>query len=427
MNLTETLAALLAVMVLFLPSPTQAGESGTATVSLIPSPGDGAKYWPRWRGPSGQGLIDGDGYPTRWSATENVLWRVAVPGSGNSSPIVWGDFIFVTTAAPEGKSRGIVAFRRADGKQLWQALAPEAHPESAHRKNGLASSTPTTDGERVYAYLGNHGVLAVDFTGKQVWHRNLGRFEAYHGTASSPLLHDDRLIVVQDHGGRSFIGAFDKKTGDELWRTNRPSQVGWSTPIAIRAGGREEIVYSAQQQVEAYDPKTGERLWKARGNTFETIPTPVVGHGLLYASSGRAGPTLAIRPGGSGDVTKSNVVWRASKGSPFVPSPVLDGDYLYMVNDMSAVVTCYEAKTGEVMWQGRLGRAQREGFSASPVAVDGRIFITSDDGLTFVLAAGPEFELLHTNNLEERVLASPALVDGRWYFRTERHLLAIGE
>jgi outer membrane protein assembly factor BamB len=213
--------------------------AGAAEVSLVASPGEGAKNWPRWRGPSGQGLVTGEGYPVRWSAEEKVLWKVPVPGLGNSSPIVWGDRIFLTASTPDGKSRGIIAFRRTDGERLWQALAPEAPPEGTHRKNGLASSTPTTDGERVYAYLGNHGVLAVDFEGKQVWHRSLGRFEAYHGTASSPLLHGDALIVVQDHGGRSFIAALDRKTGEELWRTDRPSQVGWSTPIAIRAGDRE--------------------------------------------------------------------------------------------------------------------------------------------------------------------------------------------
>jgi outer membrane protein assembly factor BamB len=419
-------------LLLLLPAGRADGPSETKTetesreVTLTPSPGDGAKYWPRWRGPSGQGHVDGKGYPDRWSSEENVIWKVPVPGSGNSSPIVWGDFIFLTSAAENGKSRGIVAFRRSDGKQLWEARAPESRPEQSHRKNGLASSTPTTDGQRVYAYLGNHGVLAVDFEGKQVWHRSLGSFEAFHGTASSPLLHEERLIVVQDHGGGSFIAALDTRNGDELWRTSRPSKVGWSTPIAIRAGGREAIVYSAQQQVEAYDPTSGKLLWKVRGNTFETIPTPVVGHGLLFASSGRAGPTLAIRPGGSGDVTKSSVVWRAVKGSPFVPSAILHDDYLYMVNDMSAIATCYKARTGEVMWQGRLGRVQREGFSASPVVVDGKVFFTNDDGVTFVLAAGPEFELLRTNDLGEPVLASPALVDGRWYFRTTRHLLAIG-
>ncbi len=407
--------------------PLAAAESGE--VAMIEATGEAAAFWPRWRGPSGQGQVRGEGYVDTWSENENVLWKVPVPGQGNSSPIVWGDRIFLTTAYDGGNRRSILSFQRSDGKLLWEAFAPATEPEAAHGKNGHASSTPTTDGERVYAYLGNHGVLAVDLAGKSVWRVAFeGGFQAYHGTASSPLLYRGKLIVAQDHGGESgsFIAALDTKTGRQLWRTPRDARVGWSSPIAVDAGGRDEIVLSGQKAVVAYDPETGKELWRAEGNTFEAIPTPVVGHGHLYASSGRAGPTLAIRPGGSGDVTKSHVTWQTPKGSPFVPSTVLDGPYLFMVNDMAAIASCFEAKTGETLWQGRLGTARREGFSASPVALGGKVFFTNDDGETFVLKAGPELEVLKVNRLGERVLASPALVDGRWYFRTEKHLLAIG-
>jgi outer membrane protein assembly factor BamB len=178
--------------------------------------------------------------------------------------------------------------------------------------------------------------------------------------------------------------------------------------------------------VHAYDPDAGKELWRCNGNLYEVIPTPVVGYGMLFCSSGRAGPTLAIRPGGRGDVSSSHVVWSSPRGSPFVPSPILYGEYLYMVNDMASIVTCFEAATGKVMFQGRLGVAQREGFSASPVAVDGKVFFTNDDGETFVLRAGPKFELLHVNQIGEPTLASPALVDGHWYIRTDSHLIAIG-
>ena len=225
----------------------------------------------------------------------------------------------------------------------------------------------------------------------------------------------------------SFVAAFDKATGETVWWTEREHNTGWGTPIAIHTGERDEIIVSSQHEVTAYDPDDGSELWNARGNLFEVIPTPVVGHGLVFASSGRAGPTLAIRPGGSGDVTDTHVVWSSPKGSPFVPSPLLYGDLLYMVNDMQSVATVYEAATGELMYQGRMGRAARESFSASPIGVDGKVFFTNDAGETFVLRAGREFELMHVNSLGEATLASPALVDGTWYFRTAGHLVAIGD
>jgi outer membrane protein assembly factor BamB len=403
-------------------------------VRMIVPGGEAMKYWPFWRGPSGQGLVDGKGYPSTWSGTENILWRVQVPGRGHSSPIVWADRIFLTTAAADGSSRSVLCYRRADGKLLWERAVPEAPAERLYPKNTYASSSPTTDGRLVYAYFGNAGVVAVDFDGQIVWHATFGPVSLYHGPGGSPLLYKDRLILFQEQRlmdrsattGPGFMVALDSKTGRELWRQTRTPQPGWGTPIAIQAGGRVEIIVSSSRRIEAFDPATGALLWYSTGNTFEVIPMPVVGHGLVYCSSGRAGPTFAVRPGGSGDVTASHVVWSTPKGSSFVPSPLLLGDYLYTVNDMASVVTCHHAKTGEVVGQFRLGEAKREGFSASPVAVDGKIFFTNDDGETFVLNPAPDFKLLHVNRLGEQTLASPALVDGRWYIRTAGHLLAIG-
>ena len=305
---------------------------------------------------------------------------------------------------------------------------PETSPEQAQGKNGHASGTPTTDGQRVYAYFGSHGLLCVDFDGNQVWQRSFGPIRSLHGTACSPLLYRDRVIVYQNQrAGAGFIVAVDKLTGQTLWKTARQERVGWGSAVAIRADDHDEIIVSSQQRVYAYDPQTGKVLWTCRGNNFEVTPTPVVGHGLLFCCSGRSGPTLAIRPGGSGDVTDTHVVWSVRKGSPFIPSPLLYGDYLYMVNDMVSVARCYDARTGELMWQERLGRPQREGSSTSPIGVDGKVFFTNDDGATFVLQAGPELKLLHVNRLGERVLASPALVDGRWFLRTDKHLFCIGQ
>ena len=399
--------------------PVTLAAAEPADVSMIEVEGEGARYWSRWRGPSGQGYVQGEGYVDSWGEDRNILWKVEVPGSGNSSPIIWGDSIFLTASSDRGDERSIVSFRRSDGELRWQTTAPGGSTERAHPKNGHASGTATTDGERIYAFLGDHGLLAVDFNGDRVWHQDLGR-------ASSPLLYRDSVVVVQDQRGDSYLAAFDKESGRQLWRTERSQSVGWNSPVAIRVGDRDEIVVSGQHQVQAYDPQTGNELWRARGNTFEVIPTPVVGHGLVFCTSGRAGPTLAIRPGGSGDVTDTHIAWKVAKGSPFVPAPIIVGDELFMVNDMMSVVTIYDARSGEVRSQGRLGTAARESFSAAPVTVDGKVFFTNDDGDTFVLEAGPEIEILRVNRLGERILASPALVDGRWYFRTAQHLLAIG-
>jgi outer membrane protein assembly factor BamB len=400
-------------------------QSVTASVQMIAVEGEAARYWSRWRGPGGQGVAADKGYPDAWSDTENVLWRTKVPGRGHSSPIVWADHIFLTTAYSDGRA-SVLAFRRSDGRPLWEAVAPDRTPEHIHQKNSHASATPSTDGTLVYAWFGNKGAMAVSFDGKVVWHRSLGSFDNYHGTAGSPLLYRDRLILFQDHAGGGFVIALDAKTGKQLWRTVRPGTVGWSTPVAIRAGQRNEIIVSSQRRVHAYDPDSGKELWSASGNLFEVIPTPVVGHGLVFCASGRAGPTLAIRPGGSGDVTGTHIAWQSPRGSPFVPSPLLYGDQLYTLNDMASIATSFEAATGKVLWQGRLGVATREGFSASPVAVDGKVFFTNDEGETFVVRASPTFELLRVNRLKAQVLASPALVDRRWYFRTNSELLAIG-
>lgn len=409
-------------------SPPRMEGQGSDGVMMIPADGEGAAYWPRWRGPSGQGLVAGDDdYTDTWSDTENVIWRTPVPGSGNSSPIVWDERIFLTTAYDGGRRLSLLAFDRASGEPLWESFAPEGRVEYVHQKNGHASATPTTDGKRIYVSFGERGLAAFDMDGAMVWHQDLGHLDNYWGTAGSPLLYEDRIIVYQDTSSNSFVAAFDKENGEEIWLTRRNASVGWGSPIAIRVNGRDEIIVHSQQRVTAYDPESGNELWFCDGSTFEVIPTPVVGYGMLFCSSGRAGPTLAIRPGGEGDVTDTHLVWTSPRGSPFVPSPVLYDDQLYIVNDMNAIVTSFSATSGDTQFQGRLGVARREGFSASPVALDGKVFFTNDNGETFVLRAGPEFEILHVNELGERVLASPALVGGRWYMRTETSLLAIGK
>jgi len=407
------------------------GADEADAVRMVLPAGDHAKYWPCWRGPTRQGLAVGAAeYPDKWSDTENVLWKVAVPGKGNSSPIVWKDRLFLTTAYDNGKKRSLLCFDRGNGKKLWECFVPPGKPEGAYGKNGWASGTPATDGERVYGYFGSFGVVAVDFDGKQAWHASLGEINTLHGMAGSPLLYKDKVILYQDQEGQTggFVVALDKASGKELWKTQRRESVGWGSPIAVSVNGKDQIIVSSQSRVCAYDPASGKEIWTCGGNLVEVIPTPVVGHGMIFCCSGRAGPTLAIRPDGTGDVTRSDkLVWKTIKGSPFVPSPLLYGDYLYMVNDMVSVVTCFEARTGKLMWQKRCGQATQQGFSASPVGVNGKVFFTNDEGETFVLAAGPEFRLLHVNRLNAKTLASPALVDGSWYWRTERELLCVGK
>jgi outer membrane protein assembly factor BamB len=323
----------------------------------------------------------------------------------------------------------MLAYNRADGKLLWQTPVPSSGVEHVYAKNSRASATPTTDGQLVYASFGTHGLAAFDYSGKIVWHRQLGQLRNYHGSAGSPVLYKDRIFLYQDHDGsenlRSFVAAFDARTGKDLWWKDRVETVGWGTPIVIRADGRDELIVSSQRRVYGYDPDSGAELWSVRGNTFEVIPTPVVGHGLVFCSSGRAGPTFAIRPGGKGDVTATHVAWSSPRGSPFVPSGIIHGDLLYLVNDMQSILTVFDAKTGAPAYQDRLGEPRREGFSSSPVAVGNKLFFTNDDGETFVVEAGPTFKLLRVNRLNARVLASPALVDGVWYWRTDRELLAI--
>ena len=426
-SIVRVLLIVLPAVVLLLSSQRLEGQQSAPAVHMVGDTGEAAKYWARWRGPSGQGLVTGTGYPDSWSGTENVKWKVPVPGSGNSSPIVWGDRIFMTTAYDNGRRLSIVAFRRTDGVKVWETFAPEGRtPYGNHYKNGFASATPATDGQRIYASFGPRGLLAVDMNGKQVWFRDLGAMDAYHGTAGSPLLYKNRLILYQDQSRNSFIAAFDTQTGKTMWTTPREASVGWGTPIAVHVVDHDEIIVNGQLRVQAYNPDTGAELWSCGGSTYEVIPTPVVGYGMVFCSSGRAGPTLAIRPGGKGDVTRSHLAWASQRGSPFVPSPILYGEHLYMINDMQSIVTSFEATSGKLMWQNRLGVARREGFSASPVAVDGKIFFTNDEGETFVLKAGPTFELLRTNKIGEGTLATPALVDGRRYIRTESNLFAIG-
>jgi hypothetical protein len=398
-----------------------AGPAALEIAPILPAPG-AENEWPRWRGPSGQGRSSETGLPLRWSASENVAWKAPVPGRGHSSPVIWGERIFLTTAFDNGKRRSLVCLRRADGEPLWTADAPFVEPEGrVIAKNSYASATPATDGERVVAFFGNTGLVAFDFDGDLLWHVPFEPFDAMHGTGASPVLCGGLAILFQEQSDKDSIGiAVDKRSGEKRWQVKLPRALGWSTPQPLRVGGRDELVYGAHRTVLAFDPASGAELWRCDGPTIEVVPTVVYGNGLVYSASGRNGPTLALRPGGSGDVSASHLAWKVTRGAPHVPSPVLSGELLYLVNDRG-LLTCLDAETGATVYQKRL-----EGqFSASPIAADGKIYLTNESGDTFVVRDGRDFEILAVNPLGEGVLASMAVLGGRIYIRGERHLFAI--
>lgn len=416
--------------------------------------------WPQWRGPDGQGVSVEKGLPTEWSATKNVKWKTPIEGRGHSSPIVWGKKIFLTTALDgkqiPGRPAGVthkmsdgsdfvhpdalgadlthtlkvICVDRATGKILWERVAYEGPvKDSRHKLASFASSTPATDGKLVFAFFGSEGLYAYDYNGKLVWKKSLGTL----GTASvgygvSPILYEN-LVLMQcdDSGGHSFIAAFDKKTGNEVWRVAREVDITWTTPVLVHAANRVELVTAAAEAIISYDPLTGKELWRHKGLQSNAVPTPVVSHDLVVVSSGSPlKVALALRAGGSGDVTgTSQLVWSYNKGTAYVPSPIMYGNYVYLMTGNGSI-TCLDAATGKVEYEGaRVPKATM--FLASPVAFEGKILLTSEEGETFVLKAGPKHEVLGTNSLGEAVYASPAIADGRIFIRGEHTLFAIGK
>ena len=414
--------------------------------------------WPQWRGPEGQGVSSETGLPTEWSATKNIKWKTPIAGRGHSSPIVWEKRIFLTTAIEgepiPGKKAGVthkmadgsdfvhpdamgadrkhtfkvVALDRETGKILWERVAYEGPvSDSRHKKASFASSTPATDGKYVFAFFGTEGLYAYDYAGKLVWKQNLGTL----GTASvgygvSPILHQN-LVIMQcdDSGGKSFIAAFDKKTGKEVWRVARKVDLTWSTPVLVRAGRRTELIASAAEAIIAYDPLTGKELWRHKGLESNAVTTPVVSNDLVVLTSGYpAKVVLAIKAGGSGDITGTpQLVWKYNKGTAYVPSPILYGDNLYLMTGNGSI-TGLEAGTGKVLYEA--ARVPKPAaFMASPVAFEDKILLTSEEGDTYVIKAGAKHEVLRTNSLGEPVYASPAIADEKLFIRGEKHLYCI--
>jgi outer membrane protein assembly factor BamB len=432
---------------------------GLTLVLLLNAQAGAAADWPQWRGPAGQGISVEKNLPTEWSTTKNIKWKTPIAGRGHSSPIVWGKKIFLTTALDgeqvPGRTPGVthkmsdgsdfvhpdavgadlkhtfkvICLDRETGKILWERVAYEGPVhDSRHKKASFASSTPATDGKYVFAFFGSEGLYAYDMNGKLMWKQDLGKL----GTASvgygvSPIIYGNFVIMQCDESGfNSFIAAFDKKTGKEAWRAKRKVDVTWSTPVLVQAGGRIELVASAAEAIIAYDPLTGKELWRHKGLESNAVNTPVVSNDMVVITSGYpAKIALALRGGGKGDVTGTpQLVWSYNKGTAYVPSPILYGDYLYLMMGNGSI-TCLEAKTGKMVYEG--GRVPKSiPFTASPVAYEGKVLITSEEGETFVIKAGPSHEILGTNSVGEPVFASPAIADGKVFIRGVNNLFAIG-
>ena len=419
-----------------------------------------AENWPQWRGPA---VSSETRLPQTWSDTQNVAWRAPLSGIGVASPIVWGDRVFVTSqvgaggsrrgprlgqgseASPAERSLGgasgparaaegravrfvIDAVARTDGKRLWTyELTAEGQVPPVHDKHNLASASPVTDGERVYAVFGTGQVAAVDMAGRQVWTRNLakefGAWDINWGNGSSPIVHNGSLILVCYHERTAYLIALDSRTGKQLWKTDRPRGVSsYSTPVVVPGPEGDELIVNSSAGVEAYDPATGRALWHF--NEPNQFPIPVAMHheGVIYLSRGyRSGPYAAFRPGGRGDVSKTHVIWHVPTGAPYISSLVYYDGLLYMAGDVG-VITCVDAKTGERVWRERLGGV----YTASPMAGDGKVYLFSESGETIVLRAGRTPQVLSRNTINGRVLASPAVSSGRLFVRTDDHLVAIG-
>ena len=412
--------------------------------------------WPQWRGPGGRGVSSATGLPLDWS--EHTLWKVPIEGRGYSSPIVWGDRIFLTTAIRGDVIEGaepivhtlagnpyihpattdadrhhifkVLALDATTGELLWEHSAHAGQIfDGRHRRAAFASPSVATDGELVYAWFGPEGLYAYELDGEPAWELDLGDIATFGlGIGTSPVLYEDLLIlqVDEDEGDYSFIIAVDKKTGQEVWRVERRVEASWSTPVLIEANGRTELITSATQLIYSYDPATGEELWRTDGlvGTY-VVHTPVSGQGLVFFSAGYpAKITRAIAIERPIEQTVPAVVWEYTKGTGYVPSNLVYGDYLYLTSD-AGILTCLEPATGKVVYEG--GRPPIPGkFQASLFGVDGKIVQISEDGDAFIVKAGPIHEVLATNSLGEPVWASPAIANGRLYIRGHQHLYAIG-
>jgi len=422
-----------------------------------------AQDWPGWRG-DGRGISPENNLPLKWSEDEGVKWKTPIPGAGHSSPIVWGNRIFVTTAVAEDPNvesfRGgvymggnrqkpdeseytysVICLDADEGNVMWsKAVARQSPKTRRHTKNTYASETPVTDDKYVFASFGSAGLFCVDFEGNVVWQRDLGlmRRQRGWGTGASPILFRDTVIFNCDSDDDSYIAAFDKVTGNPVWRTERNEGASWGTPVLFEAESRTIVVTNATRHMRGYDAASGKLLWECAGGSMITVPSPVAAQRLVFLSSGhslgflRPQPIIAVRPEALGDITppkgqsqSDGIAWSHRSGGSYVPSPIAIGEYLYVPQDRGSV-TCYEARTGKTMYEKqKLGA--RNTITSSPVSGDGKIYVQTEDGECYVVKPGPVFEILAVNKLDEIFCASPAVSAGKIFLRGRKHLYCIGK
>jgi outer membrane protein assembly factor BamB len=420
--------------------------------------------WPQFRGPGASGVADGQQPPTSWDAEKNVniRWKTPIPGLGNSCPLVWGDRVFLTTAIGSDTKSGlrpglygdvesvqdnsvhawcVYCLDKRTGKVLWERTAHKGVPRvKRHPKSTHANSTPAVDDRHLVVCFGSEGLYCYDHSGKLLWQRDLGTLDSgwfydaeyQWGFGSSPILYRNLAILQCDVGKGSFVAAYDLADGKEVWRTEREEVPSWGTPAIIEGPAGVELVTNATKFARGYDPRTGKELWRLARHSEITVPTPITAGGLIFVTSGYRPiqPIYAIRTGARGDISLKEgktdseaIAWSTQKGGPYMPTPIIYGDHLYCCSN-AGILTCMEAKTGKQVYRERLGG--RGGYTASPVAADGRLYFTSEESGVRVVRAGPKFQLLAANPLGEVCLATPAISDGMLFVRTERHLLGIG-
>ena len=408
------------------------------------------KYWPQWRGPHATGVSKTADPPTEWSETKNVRWKIEIPGRGSASPVIWADRVFVLSAVPVNveaaashQPRGavrpavphrfvVMAIDRKTGTVVWEKTARESMPhEGSHPQFGTyASSSAFTDGERVYAFFDSFGLYAYDMNGTLLWEKDLGdkKMRMEFGEGQTPVLHGNTIVVQWDHQGPSFITALDKMTGKELWRTERQEIDSWGTPLVVEHGGKAQVIASAMNKVTSYDLATGQVVWQGPGLTMNPIPSTVAENGMVFAVSGFRGNKLhAIQlDEAKGDLTTTAAIkWSLSADTPYVPSPLLYDGVIYLLKSNSGILSAFDAKSGKPHYQLQRLEGVPNVF-ASPVAAKERVYIPGQQGATIVIKAGPTYEVLATNTLDDGFDASPALVDNEIYLRGAKYLYSIG-